>query len=138
MQCIKIYQKVLCSLSVNFFHARPFHYAIQGKFLLLTEFLNSWLSYNDSRINFWIKDKVSVGDNKIYTDSNSALREIQETKNLQLFWVSIFQSFSQVVNCQILELFFLECLSELIFYKLSGLLLWWVICDYIYLVQLQQ
>lgn len=95
-------------------------------------------SYNDSRLNFWIKDKVSVGDNKIYTDSNSALREIQETKNLQLSWVNIFQSFSQVVNCQILELFFPECLSELIFYKLSGLLLWWVICDYIYLVQLQQ
>ena len=98
MRCIKIYQKVLCSLSVNFFHARPFHYAIQGKFLPLTEFLNSWLSYNDSRLNFWIKDKVSVGDNKIYTDSNSALREIQETKNLQLFWESIFQF---ITSCQL-------------------------------------
>lgn len=124
MWCVKIQKKVFCSLSVNFSHGRPFHYAIQGKFLLLTEFLHSWLSYNDSRLNFWIKDKVSVGDNKIYTDSNSALREIQETKNLQLFWVNILQSFPQVVNCQILELFFLECLSELIFYKLSGLL-WW-------------
>lgn len=89
---------MLCSLSVNFFHARPFHYAIQGKFLLLTEFLNSWLSYNDSRLNFWIKDKVSVGDNKIYTDSNCIKRN-SGNKEFAAFLGEYFSKF--FTSCQL-------------------------------------